>query len=510
MFKYGSILFIFTTLSCESWLDIKPIDRSSGAELFSSREGFIKALNGVYVELNNRNLYGRNMETMVDVMGHYFNVSSSGVYDQVRRFSYTSTDAIAVYEAIWQKVYNLIVNLNVIIDECGESNSALNGIWHGLIKGEALAMRAFLHLDMLRLYGPVYINDPTAVCIPYVVNTDQMVSPLLPANEISQLIIKDLTDAIALLKETDPIIENGVMNSADAGGDNSLRYRQYRMNYYAARAVLARAYMWIGDHQSAYTTATALLRDAHAAGSEVFPFITTSAATDGTVPDRKFSTEAIFSIYDNYITTGIYDYAFSPTLDDTRILRLFYANNAELWSGRISQLFDNIDDYRYKLWFATYPAMEGRTTVHYIRKFQSASGSLTAAQRNVESAFRNMHPLIRITEIYLIAAESCLNINPAALDEAKGYLNKIRAARNVADLPGEEVAQVRNNIEWEFRREFLGDGQMFYFYKRIGKQMIPSGQSATADIEMNTLTYVVPLPASEISERADTNSTNNN
>lgn len=503
--KYGLIVALTTAMaSCASWLDVKPTDRTSGDVLFTSREGFAKALNGVYVELNDRNIYGRNMSTLLDLMGqYYYKTSSSGVYDAIGRYNYDDANyAKPTFQAMWEKTYFLIVNLNVIIDECGESNDILPGIWHGLIKGEALAMRAFLHFDMLRLFGPVYAHNPKATAIPYVTNTDQTVSPLLTAEQAGQRIIDDLTGAIAMLKDTDPIIENGRMNSAGADGNNSLRYRQYRMNYYAARALLARVYMWVGDNRNAYITSTELLRDAQLAGGEVFPFITGADAMDGTIPDRMFSTEAMFAAYDNYITVQIFNYAFLPTLVDNQILKFSHPTNGELWSGRISQLYSNIDDYRYKLWFATYFGI-GSGSVHFFRKFETPGGnaSLSNTQRNKLATFRYMHPLIRITEVYLIAAESCLNYK-GDLTEAKSYLNKIRAARNVADLPGDNDAQLRDNIEWEFRREFLGEGQMFFYYKRIAKQLIPNGSnSGTGTVEMTDVKYVVPLPDSEMNER---------
>ncbi|MEI3419970.1 MAG: hypothetical protein V8R91_02295 [Butyricimonas faecihominis] len=45
-----------------------------------------------------------------------------------------------------------------------------------VLTGEALALRAFLHLDMLRLFGPVYVKDPSAEAIPY--NESDKVSAL--------------------------------------------------------------------------------------------------------------------------------------------------------------------------------------------------------------------------------------------------------------------------------------------------------------------------------------------
>src|SRR5207249_1129243 len=111
-------------------------------------------------------------------------------------------------------------NCNVIIDRCGEnSNALLPGPYFGLVKGEALALRAMLHFDMLRVFGPIYSDaNKDKPCIPYNTSSRPQVSALLGSSEIMQHIIEDLTAAIALLKDADPIITEGVRNGANPNG----------------------------------------------------------------------------------------------------------------------------------------------------------------------------------------------------------------------------------------------------------------------------------------------------
>ena len=67
--KYGLALLLLSFYSCESWLNVTPSDRLSEEMLFNDREGFVKALNGVYIELNTNELYGRNLTAgALDVM----------------------------------------------------------------------------------------------------------------------------------------------------------------------------------------------------------------------------------------------------------------------------------------------------------------------------------------------------------------------------------------------------------------------------------------------------------
>ena len=57
-------------LSCSKWLDVKPYDKISEEELFSTEDGFLKHLNGIYIELNRDMLYGSALTVeMIEIMG---------------------------------------------------------------------------------------------------------------------------------------------------------------------------------------------------------------------------------------------------------------------------------------------------------------------------------------------------------------------------------------------------------------------------------------------------------
>jgi starch-binding outer membrane protein, SusD/RagB family len=111
-----------------------------------------------------------------------------------------------------------------------------------------------------------------------------------------------------------------------------------------------------------------------------------------------------------------------------------------------------------------------------------------------------MMPLIRLSEIVLMAAE-CSN----TLDEGKAYLNQLRLARKCVDLNPTSMSQLKDFITNEFRKEVVGEGQMFFYYKRNAMTVIPNHawtfQSQTKNVSLTN--YVVPLPISEISIRGN-------
>ena len=66
------------------------------------------------------------------------------------------------------------------------------------------------------------------------------------------------------------------------------------------------------------------------------------------------------------------------------------------------------------------------------------------------------------------------------------------AARNV-EAPPLSQEQLTTEIMREYRREFFGEGQMFYTYKRLGEK----NMLWKTDREVGEQDYIVPLPSTE-------------
>ncbi len=95
--------------------------------------------------------------------------------------------------------------------------------------------------------------------------------------------------------------------------------------------------------------------------------------------------------------------------------------------------------------------------------------------------------------MYYILAETETN-STAAL----AYLNQVRLNRGLTALTS--TATLDDEIKKEYQKEFYGEGQLFFYYKRRNLTLIPSGIS-TSNITMTKAKYVVPLPASETDYR---------
>lgn len=79
--------------------------------------------------------------------------------------------------------------------------------------------------------------------------------------------------------------------------------------------------------------------------------------------------------------------------------------------------------------------------------------------------------------------------------EGRNYLNAVRTARNVKNI--QDDADLTASIEQEYKREFVGEGQLFWLYKRKGKTEIASGEKQGNVVSMEERFYLFDLPQSE-------------
>lgn len=500
----ASILAVSAT-SCADWLEVKMEDKIMENTLFANYRGYMTALNGIYLKMND--VYGRNLTTgPLDVMAQYYNVTENNNHSLRLYAAYNYNDASleTFRNTVWANQYSLLANLNAVIEHTVTVGPLTDAQW-GLIRGEALGLRAFLHFDLLRLFGPIYTENPTAQSIPYQSSSSRDIQPMLPANEIMQKIMADLDEAATLLAQYDPIITEGVKNEAAEDNGASaydLSFRQLRMNYYAVRAIQARAYLWTGDKESAYRIAKKeIIEKITTDKLQVFPWATKEQVEATGKPDCLFSSEVMFSLY-NTKRTEINSAYFSSALRTLSSRLTFIGDNITGQSSKVGTFYDDPNDLRVKMWRVTEPLQsekeeaedkgESAPNTLVLTKFEAFSNDATT---DGTETYRYMMPLIRLSEIYLIAAE-CTSDRHEAFD----LINTIRHNRLCEGLE-ESVADLGRSITYEMAREVIGEGQLFYFYKRRGEENMISGTSATGSFSMVKSNYVLPIPQAELDKR---------
>lgn len=451
--------------SCESWVDVTPNDRIVETTVFERQQGYQKLLNGLYSGMTSSSLYGKNLSALNDVMAKVYNIGNSHAYAYTSHYNYGNDEAKAILDPIWAKGYSLISNANTIIEHIDDADSPLTGRQQNRIKAEALAVRAYMHLDLLRLYGPIP-SELNKQAIPYQTSSKLDVMPFETGTQIMAKIKADLTEAANLLKDSEPLL------FPDAYDADMIASRPFRMNYFAVKAILARAYLYEGDKSNALREAVEVIN----AGEQYFP-----ACTDKN--DRLFSSEVLFGLYDMERASHIHNALFSPYLEN--YYRLTVSGN--LGSGRLVEWYDDQNDYRSKIW--ALDVVDGVDIV-YMNKFN------TVADMGIVNY---TIPLVRMGEMYLIAAECA-----TSEADANKYINTLRNRRSCFSVEVNS-GNLRDYLTLEYRKELLGEGQLFFYFKRCEMQQLPNSEADAGNVGMSLSSYVVPLPDSERSMRAELN-----
>lgn len=73
--------------------------------------------------------------------------------------------------------------------------------------------------------------------------------------------------------------------------------------------------------------------------------------------------------------------------------------------------------------------------------------------------------------------------------------NQLLLHRGLSSIPSPWIFS--DYIEDEYYREFIGEGQLFFFYKRLAKSSIRSAIEPYDEISFNASDYVLPIPDAE-------------
>lgn len=472
---------VFMLASCSDWLNVKPIDQVLEDEAFESERTINHALNGLYMKMADEKLYGKNLTFYVpELLGQRYN-THGGVElfttPDADRWFYTvfsfGHDKIkGTTASLFAKGYNLILDINFFIRKMEKTGGVVSEAHKNLLLGEAYALRAYMHLDLLRLFGPINKDKPEAPAVPYYTQPTNDWQDILSSEKVIELILKDIDHALTLLAN-DPVLVKGVATGDDS--DDSLPgffyedYRNRRLNFYAVQALKVRTLMYQGDTGAGGALAKNLIENP--AFEETFPWAIEKEVftTDGK-NDKAFSREVLFGIHvpvlyeqwNNWFSTGI---SSVHNIMGTARANVHYMFNTTIMT--------QATDWRARQW-VEYPDPTYLLTM----KFQKTSA---------ETDFWYFQPLIRKSELYLAAAE--------VYGDA-GYVNEIRSHRGLKTLE-EELGSydLQVQIEKEYMKDFVSEGQLFYYYKRRGQTKI-QGRTGT-QITLTESNFTLPLPQKE-------------
>lgn len=451
--------FLFGALiSCSDWFDISPKTNVKADELFETESGFMSALAGIYVSMTFPETYGGNMTFgLYDQLAQIYDKIPDGAVDRTAVYEYDKAtqggyNTKRRLQSMWIGSYRLIANSNNLLkwwDKNAET-VILSEQTRKMIRGEALAIRAYVHFDILRGWGPINYAKNVEVrdtkCIPYRFVADNSKQPLLPASEIVKFILKDLNEAKELLSYEKDL---NLSTSSE---------RSFRMNYYAVIAEMARVYNYAGEREKAVQCAKEVI--AHC-GLEL---------QNNNYGDPILFKEMIFGL-NMYKMDELLSSKFS---EGDKITNQFYTNFSTL--NLIFQVSGAESD-----------DMRAKTSA-----FVKNSDEQKAISRKYVNNKKSAIPLIRLPEMYYIICESTPIENNAA-----DYLNVVRNRRGLSTTSNvifESDEDKYTALSEEYRKEFYAEGKYFFFLKSRG---YIGALSYVPSVNLVKENYVFPLPDDE-------------
>lgn len=482
-----AVLCITALSSCNDWFDVTSSNEIKEKDQFSTDQGFAQVAAGCYMKMGTDDMYGKYASYGIpEVSVNPY--ASLGLDDNyfcyLQRHEWEQAQTRNIVDNLWASFYSNIVNANEALLNIDAKEKQMDPINYHVIKGELLGIRALMHFDLLRYYGyGNWANRKSELdaklTIPYVTTVEKNVTPQATGSEVINDILTDLTAAADLLKDYDPVCgthDDSYYEEVDE--DGFYDSRNFHMNYYAVLATMAQVYQWIGDYDNALKYAKTVI-DEIGSGKTVTIGTTTAFTLRLMNPSEinqqtaALTYEAVFAVETQELSSKT-NYIFYPGYtanDNNKTLKIDETTAQNLYNN------SNTDVRFTTLMFHN---QSGEPNGYVPLKYYEGFG--------VNSYFANNINVIRLPEVYFIAAEAYARNGDVS--NALSLINTVREARGLytplADLTAD---QTLDELALEYQREFMGEGIMYFYYKRLGAASVPA-----KDGEMTDDDYVLPYP----------------
>jgi hypothetical protein len=425
MKKLFSIVFMGAWLlsSCDV-LDVKPYDRIPASQVFEDKRGIEKAILGSYSAFQSLSYYGRTFvlfnDLAADNLAHPVDATSSE-YAQVAANAILAENGSV--EGIWRAMFdgiNMANNVMAAVPGMGdmeesEKNKAI---------AEVRFLRALHYFNLVNLFGAVPIKDKATL------DASDIDAPRQSVDDVYNFIITDLQFA-------EKYLTSGV---------------KVRASKWAAKALLAKVYLYRGGYALAASKASAVI---DSAGLQLPAYA--SVFEDG-------SSESIFEIdFSTQNRNRIAEYHYPKTLTGRR--------EVEPSASILSAYEPNDERYAASIAF---------------------SGALAYAQKNKDLAVGDQNFIVlRLADMYLVRAEA-LARNNGSVSDIQDDINIIRNRAGLGDVVKTSYSDLLLAIEKERRVEFAFEGQRWF-------DLVRTGRASTFKATVTSVTQTLfPIPLTEL------------
>lgn len=439
-FSYKNLLIVLAAGSIlgscsKSFVDKTPATSVQTPDALNSVSALQSDLNGAYAEIRNVSQFGRDWPVIGDLMADntFLEARNTGRY--ITQYSYTVPVTDQIPQDMWAESYTGILRCNQIID------AKVNGA--DAIKAQAYAIRALIYFKLVTIYATPYTADPSAMGVPLVLHYNVTAEPgRASVGAVYNQIVSDLTAAFA----SAPAYSSSVTISK-----------------YAVEGLLARVYMYMGN----YTKALASANDVTNKG----PFsLVTAANFTGFWANPGVHTDAVevmFEVDCDPVNNngfddlgGIYINGYQDLYASSQLVNLYSSSDVR------SQLL-------------VYGKTKSGALAWLVNKFP-----------NAQSNDRDNLKVIRLAEVYLIAAESAARLGQTL--NAQGLVNTVAQARDGSFAGYTDAGNALiSDIVLERRKELAFEGDRLFDMNRLGLTITRASNAGSASAGNG---LVIPYP----------------
>lgn len=351
------------------------------------------------------------------------------------------TGVTAPVTSVWSSAYGTIYVANMVIEGVTAS-TLMTAATKKQLEGEAKFIRAFSYFYLVNLFGDV----PLALSTDYRVNA---IAGRTPVAKVYEQVIKDLEDARAKL------------------GDDYITANRARPNKWAATALLARVYLYLGEWAKAESTATSIIDN-----TAQYDLVTNL--------DEVFLAESKEAIWQLASNAGYYN-----SYEGLYWILTFDPYIASLNTGFATNSFEPGDNRKIK-WVGTY---NGSKLFYYPFKYK--------IKYNSGSTHSEQPAVLRLAEQYLIRSEARAHQNKlTGANSAESDINAIRNRAGLGNTTAATQPQLLAAVEQERKVELFTEwGHRWFDLKRTGRANAVLGAIKPAWQPTDTL---FPLPEVEM------------
>ncbi|SMC97081.1 RagB/SusD family nutrient uptake outer membrane protein [Pedobacter africanus] len=437
------LIIIALNSACKKFLEIDPPkDKFGVAQVFENDETAISAITGIYSRMAFSGFASGDVNSVANLSGLTADEFRSHISSLDFFYQNEIPSSSTAISSLWTNIYTYIYTANAVIEGLPSSVGVTDATKKQLM-GEAKFTRAFCYFYLVNLFGDV----PLMVSTDYRTN-DQ--APRSSTTKVYEQIVTDLVDAETLL------------------GNNYPTAERVRPNRSAAKALLARVYLYTKDWANAIAKATEIIDQKS----------TYTLVTDLDQVFLRTSKEAIWQLIPpdgrNTVEGGYFILTATP-------------NRVSL-TPVLMTAFSDVTDNRKTKWIGSFSNTTG--TYYYPFKYKIKTNVTTSV------AVTEYSMVIRLAELYLIRAEANAMLNKVDLS-----LEDIDAIRKragiVVPLTGLNQTQALAEIEKQRRLEFFSEwGHRWLDLKRLERATVVLSPLKGSTWKDTDIYY--PLPDNEI------------